>query len=54
MYYSVHNFDYHKQKLDRSCSLQSEDVAQRCTYTPQKLIVEESNIFQIAYYQLPI
>ena len=41
MYYSMPNFDGHQQKLDRSCSFQSEDVAQCCTRTLQKLMAEK-------------
>ena len=40
MYYSVHNFDGHKQKLDRPCSFQTKDFAQCCTHVLQKLMAE--------------
>ena len=41
IYYSMPNFDGHQQKLDRSCSFQSEDVAECCTRALQKLMAEK-------------
>ena len=40
MYYNVNRFDGHKQKLDRSLSFQTIDVAQCCTHVLQKLMTE--------------
>ena len=54
MYYSVHNFDGHKQKRDRSCSFQPEDVVQCCTHVLQKLVAEEKNIFKVVYCHLAL
>ena len=40
MCYNVHNFNDHKQNLDRLCSFQPEDVAQCCTHVLQKQMTE--------------